>query len=111
MIPDGGTGIIFNYGSPFCVVWGEGYIVVRGERFFSGVMPDAFHLKFRGGVDAAGVRFLPGVHSILFKGMPINKFTDTFLDMDETGFAEGLYHKLEDAEHIKRREMSRLYNY
>lgn len=66
IISDGGSGITYNFGAPFFIESGGRECFVRDRVFFTGVTDKTAYLRLKGDVDAVGIRFYPGVHSMLF---------------------------------------------
>lgn len=77
VITDGGTGITFNYGSPYRLMEGEKKCLIKDKLVFTGVTDKTFYLALKGNVEAAGIRFRPGTHTLIFKNckeiiLPLN---------------------------------------
>ncbi len=98
MYPDGGSGIIFNFGSPYAL--GE---VRHSERIlYQGSDNQRTLMGLEGCVDAIGIRFTPG-GAYRFLGIPMHELYRQHLALSELGVTglEELYEQL-----AARRELS-----
>ncbi|MGD9808105.1 MAG: helix-turn-helix domain-containing protein [Deferribacterales bacterium] len=65
IISDGGSGFVLNFGTPFIIYSGEETCLVKGKTVFTGVTDQTVLLKLKHRVDAVGIRFFPGVSSLI----------------------------------------------
>lgn len=102
IISDGGSGVVFNFGSRFYIQADEDICLVRDKCFFTGVTDKTAYLELAGIVDAFGVRFYPGVCSVI---MPEMMSAGSLISKLESGKFSGLYDSLLKNDDSERKQI------